>query len=122
MSAAVKCLTCNDTGSLPGSHDLDCASCGAAVERVVFEAEHARMVNGHSDLHDLWIAYQMGKAAGAAQAVPDGWLAVPVKPNGDMAYFGARSLIDGIEKRRDSWAEEAERAYTTMIHLAPDVP
>ena len=30
MSAAAKCQHCQDTGMLPGSHDLDCANCGAA--------------------------------------------------------------------------------------------
>ncbi len=71
MSAAVKCAACNDAGSLPGSHDLDCASCGVAVERVVFEAELPRIARTQAMRDALWSAYVMGKAAGAAQAVPD---------------------------------------------------
>ncbi len=80
MSSAAKCEKCNDTGSLPGSHDLDCASCGAAVERVVFEAELPRIARAQSELDKLWSAYVMGKAAGAMQAVPAGWQPIETAP------------------------------------------
>lgn len=100
MIAAVKCSTCNDTGSLPGSHDLDCASCGVAVERVVFEAELPRIARTQAMRDAMWSAYVMGKAAGAAQAVPEGWRVVPIKPTPAMADAGAE-----VDPERESvWA------------------
>ncbi len=122
MSAAAKCSACNDTGNLPMSNDLDCTHCGTAVERAAFD-KWRDTLRSPGTWDDDWAIYCHGKAAGAAQAVPEGWRVVPVKPDDNMAYFGACSIINGIEQNRnESWAKEVRRVYTTMIHLAPEVP
>ena len=52
--------------------------------------------------------------------VPGGYVLVPVEPTEEMAYAGARSIIEGREKRPGvSWAEEAQMAYAAMLAAAP---
>lgn len=82
MSAAVKCAACNDTGCI-GDY-IDCISCGAAVERVELLDWCSRTQQRGPAYDDLWAIYCRGKAAGAAQAVPEGWKPMPVEATKEM--------------------------------------
>lgn len=67
MSAA--CTHCDDTGSLSKElwGSLDCAHCGVAEERTVFDLWLTRELPNVGWV-DGWIVYQRGKAAALEQA------------------------------------------------------
>ena len=98
MSAAVKCAKCADTGMLPGSHDLDCASCGAAVERTKFHQWAACNLSSMGSEADDWAIYLLGRAAGSAQAVPAGWQAIETTPKNmtPCLYLVGRYCVQGF--------------------------
>ena len=64
----MKCEHCDDTGSLSKDAEgfLDCTHCDVAEERVVLE-HWAGKQKLDCGLTALWLVYQHGKAAAAAQ-------------------------------------------------------
>lgn len=62
------CAQCNDTGSLSKDLEgyLDCSHCDVATERAALEAWAARERIQYGSESSIWLIYQHGKAAAAA--------------------------------------------------------
>lgn len=124
MSAAVKCAHCGDTGMGEGSDYLDCTYCDAAEERAAFEDNLGSLLLSRPQRLFAWSCYLAGKAAGAAQAVPDGWQAVPVEPTEEM-LGDVEEKVGGSCHSCSEWNaswDDCRRVYAAMLRAAPKVP